>query len=277
MRLTYIWHDCFYLEAENADILFDFWKDVCAPVGQQPLFLRTRDWDRPLYVMVSHHHKDHYDRVIFEWAKLGRVHYILSDDTARFARHILNPGSIYKGTKPAPGQVTVLKTGDVYDDGVIRVEAYGSTDIGNSYWFSVDGFSGFHAGDLNAWIWKDESTAAEVAQAFEAFNRIVGSIRDSHPHIDYVMFPVDSRIGTDYFTGAAVFVREIDVARFFPMHFGLGDTVAEQERYRLDAAKTDLYMNPERGEYICLQAPYSSYADPRATKRDRYLLTDAVS
>ncbi len=53
-----------------------------------------------------------------------------------------------------------------------------------------------------------------------------------------------------------------DVAHFFPMHFGLG-TPEEQMKYQLDAADVENYANPERGEYICLQTPYSCFAIAR--------------
>lgn len=71
--------------------------------------------------------------------------------------------------------------------------------------------------------------------------------------------PVDSRIGTDYFTGAAMLVRSIDVRHFFPMHFALGSE-EEQRHRRRDALAFDLYANPDRGEYIGLASPYASFS-----------------
>lgn len=262
MKLTYIWHDCFLLESVSANLIFDFWKDPCSTNDGLPRFIEYIDKDKPLYVFVSHHHKDHYNKSVFEWSRMFRhIHFVISHDTARFARHILKSDSIYKGVKPKPESVTILRPGERYYDGIVRVEAFGSTDIGNSYVFEIDGFTGFHSGDLNAWIWKDESTDKEVEKALSDFRNIVETIHMAHPRIDYAMFPVDSRIGSGFFTGAYEFVRIIDVAHFFPMHFGLGDSMEEQKRYRLDAARTDLYRNKERGEFICLQAPYSTYAD----------------
>lgn len=38
--------------------------------------------------------------------------------------------------------------------------------------------------------------------------------------IDIAMFPVDSRIGTDYMRGASQFIERIKTAAFAPMHFG---------------------------------------------------------
>lgn len=261
--LTYIWHDCFVYDDPRLTIIFDYWKDPTCLPGQLPAFIQQADKSKPIYIVVSHHHKDHYTKQIFEWSTLfDNIKYILSKDVAKYARHILHPDSIYKGIKPAPESVVVLTTGQTYSDNNIYVKAYGSTDIGNSYCISVAGKSIFHAGDLNAWIWKDESTEEEVDKAISDFDDILETIATDHKVIDFAMFPVDSRIGREYFTGAKIFVRKFDVKKFFPMHFGLGDTPEEQKKYQIDATRIDLYANPERGEYVCLQSPYAAFATP---------------
>ena len=260
-KLTYIWHDCFVYEDSKVIIIFDYWKDPTCEPGDLPDFIRHADKSKPVYVVVSHHHKDHYTKLIFEWSTLfENIKYILSKDVAKYARHILHPDSIYKGIKPAPESIVVLTPGQTYSDCNIAVKAYGSTDIGNSNCFTIAGESIFHAGDLNAWIWKDESTEEEVNKAISDFEDILDTIAIDREIIDIAMFPVDSRIGREYFTGAKMFVRKLHVKKFFPMHFGLGDTTEEQENYQIDATLIDLYANPERGEYICLQSPYSVFA-----------------
>lgn len=258
-KLTYIWHDCFVFENEDLAIVFDYWKDPLAKKGEIPLFLKNIEIGKRIYVVVSHHHKDHYVKDIFNWAHLfPDVKYILSKDTAKFARHILSPNSVYNGARPDPSSVTVLQPGESYKDEYISAEAFGSTDIGNSYAIKAGDTTIFHAGDLNAWLWKDESTEDEVKTELKKFTDILDVITAKYPHFDLAMFPVDSRIGADYFTGARIFVNAIDVARFFPMHFGLG-TPEEQMKYQLDAAAVERYANPNRGEYICLQSPYSCF------------------
>lgn len=263
MILTYIWHDCFVLTTESAILVFDYWKDPFAGKDNIPDFIKNADSGKPLYVIASHHHKDHYTTKIFDWLNyLPDVHYILSRDIEKFSRHVFRPDSVYGKPKPTPGQVSILQPGDRFEDGVISVEAFGSTDIGNSYMVTIEGQTVFHAGDLNAWIWKDESTPEEVEKAIDDFKAILGKIAVKYPVIDFAMFPVDSRIGSDYFEGARIFVRAIDVRHFFPMHFGLGETSEEQLKFRLDAAKVSCYANPARGEYICLQSPYSCFVSP---------------
>lgn len=263
MRITFIWHDCFVVETESATLVFDYWRDPVfesKDAARLPLFVREIDKEKPIYVFVSHHHKDHYSREIFSWSTIfPHIRFILSYDTARFARHIINPVGTYAGPKPNPKDVTSMRPGDFFKDSLISVSSFGSTDIGVSYVVSVDGETIFHAGDLNAWLWKDESTEAEVNRALTHYLKILDEISLKYPVLSVVMFPVDSRIGSEWYTGASLFVRRIDVKRFFPMHFCLGDTLEERLRYRLDAARTQLYANPERGEYICLQSPYSAY------------------
>ena len=50
-----------------------------------------------------------------------------------------------------------LKKGDCYADDVLRVHAFGSTDVGISFLVEAEGKKIFHAGDLNNWHWMDEA------------------------------------------------------------------------------------------------------------------------
>ena len=45
-------------------------------------------------------------------------------------------------------------------------------------------------------------------------------MRKEIKRIDLVMFPVDSRVGTDYALGAKQFLDKVQVKIFSPMHFG---------------------------------------------------------
>lgn len=260
LTLTYICHSCFLLDTPDCAVVFDYWKDPTAEDSAHPRFLDTIPPDKPFYVVVSHHHKDHFVKEIFDWKPpFSHIHYILSKDVARHARHYLKANSLYRGVKLDAEDYTVMRPGDTFTDSSITVKAFGSTDTGNSYVVDLDGRHIFHAGDLNAWMWKDESSPAEVAEAIQAYNRILAGIASEYPALDIAMMPVDSRIGTDYFTGAAMLVRIIDVRRFIPMHFALGSE-EEQRRRRRDALAFDLYANPNRGEYIGLASPYDRFS-----------------
>ena len=258
--ITYLWHDGFLFQNNRMACVFDYWTLPEGYDGPNLPFLNIMNSDKPLYVLVSHHHKDHFNPIIFEWEKIfPKIKFILSKDTFKHVAHKFKENSLYKGYKPNPDNIIVLKKGEQFEDAVLKVKAFGSTDIGNSYLVEADGKKIFHAGDLNAWIWKDESTPNEIRASLKAFTDILDDIFDYAPEIDYAMFPVDSRIGTDFFTGAYLFVRKIKVGKFFPMHFELGETELQKIKYHLDACDFRNYMNPERGEYICLANPMASY------------------
>ena len=260
-KLQFIWHDCFVFTDEDIILVFDYWKDPLCARGDLPGFIKNADKDKHLYVFVSHHHKDHYSTRIYEWEKyFANVTFIISDDVRKYSKHIFSSTSTYNRYKPNPGNMMVMSAGEVFSDENIKVSAFGSTDIGNSYAIKVGNVSLFHAGDLNAWLWKDESTEDEIAKSRRDYLNVLKEIGNFYENFDIVMFPVDSRIGSGYYEGAAIFLKKFDVKRFFPMHFNLGETEAEIQKYIRDARDIEKYANPERGEYICLTSPYDLFA-----------------
>lgn len=138
------------------------------------------------------------------------------------------------------------------------MHAFGSTDIGCSYLINFNNKYVFHAGDLNAWIWKDESTPEEVNTAISDFKQILSPIHKVASKIDIAMFPVDNRLGTDYWEGANIFVHEFDISHFIPMHFASADNAIELTKRQDDAIKFQVYSNQSRGSYHALTIPYSS-------------------
>ena len=86
---------------------------------------------------------------------------------------------------------------------------------------TVDGKRIFHAGDLNAWVWKDESTPAEIEAALRDFDAVLAPIEARYKSIDLAMFPEDPRLGRDYDEGARIFRSRFDIGWFVPMHYEL--------------------------------------------------------
>lgn len=259
IKTTYIYHDCFAVKTEEAVLVFDFWKDPYQR-GPLPNPLMNIDKAIPVYVFVSHGHKDHYNPEIFGWAKhFPNIRYIVSKDVRKRINHIISAAGSYKGDKVDPSKVVVMSDHDHYDDDILSVKTFPSTDIGNSYAVTISGRNIFHAGDLNAWIWKDESTEEEVRDALQKFSAIVDIIAKSFCEFDLCFFPVDSRIGTDYFTGARIFLERFNIKNFFPMHYELGEDPASIARLHRDAAAIDRYASPSCRHYI-ISAPYSAYA-----------------
>lgn len=223
MILRYIHHDCFVIETRRTILIFDFWK---APRFPDFPFCFTEapegEPQRSIYVFVSHHHKDHFRREIFEWAqRRPDIRFIISRDVEKYVRYMLREGGTYRGFRPERSQVTVMREGESFEDENLKVEAFGSTDIGNSYMVTVDGKRIFHAGDLNAWVWKDESTPAEIEAALRDFNAVLAPIEARYSSIDLAMFPEDPRLGRDYDEGARIFRSRFDIGWFVPMHYEL--------------------------------------------------------
>lgn len=259
--ITYIHHDAFLIETDSCNILFDYWFDPTVEDEASPRFLSDIDADTPLYIFVSHFHKDHLNKVIFKWTdKFRNLRYVISKDTERHIRYLLKEDSRYAGKKVNPGIVTVIKPGETFEDDILHVKAFNSTDIGNSYAVTLrrNNLKIFHAGDLNCWNWIEESTDEEIQQARKAFYDILEPLCREYPEFDVAFFPVDSRIGSGYAEGAQAFLEKTVAKRFFPMHFALGDTALEIQQRRICA--TEFLRNaPGRGERIALTSPYDLY------------------
>ena len=61
MKLTYIFHSGFAVETQSCVLVFDYWMD---PADCMPVILSK---GKPVYVLVSHFHEDHFSREIFSW------------------------------------------------------------------------------------------------------------------------------------------------------------------------------------------------------------------
>lgn len=263
-QLTYIYHDCFILETDKAVLLFDYWKDPLAEKGDKdyppllkelksPVNTLSGPVYKPVYIIISHHHKDHFSRRVFLWQKeIPCLQYIISPDVFKSVEYIFKESGTYKGRRPTPSSVHVLKRGESFGDERLKITAFGSTDIGNSYAVEVDGYRFFHAGDLNAWLWADESPSDEIEEAKKNYIDIVSEIKEKFKSFDLVMFPVDSRLGTQYWWGARYFVSEILSSVFVPMHFELVFDEEDKLVRRLDAGAFRKYARKDYGEYVHL-------------------------
>ena len=236
-KVTHIWHDCFLVETPVVNLVFDYWLDSDGEARAVPHFLDCLDRHRPLLVFVSHFHKDHYNPDIFGWTRLfADVRFVVSGDVWKRMRHIVSATSVYKGPKVEPALVTVLHANQCAEVGASRVTAFPTTDVGNAYGVEVCDQLIFHAGDLNLWAWRDDSTPEEVRKAEGDYHACLRDIKAAigNRTIDYCFFPIDSRIGSGYDEGARIFLRTFHVDHFFAMHYDLGDE-AERRLRRADA------------------------------------------
>ena len=207
MKLIYIYHSCFALVGESFIVIIDYYKDS----ARRPLVGVVHDelLKRPgkLYVLSSHSHTDHFNPEVLEWKKMHTdIQYVFSKDILENGEARLN-------------DACYLSQGETWADGVLEVEAFGSTDLGISFLLRLDGKLIFHAGDLNNWHWKEESTEGEVREAENAYLAELEILARRTNRVDLVMFPVDPRLGQEYMLGAKQFVDRFRVGMFVPMHF----------------------------------------------------------
>lgn len=207
MRLTYIYHSGFAIEADGYAVLIDYFKDTGKSLDKGFVHEDILNRAGTLYVLSSHFHPDHFNAEVLQWKKYKKdIVYIFSKDILK--RH--------RATKE---DAIYLKKGDVYEDHNLHIEAFGSTDVGISFLIKAEDKLIFHAGDLNNWHWKDESTQKEVTDAEKAYLKELDDLTKRTTELDLAMFPVDPRIGTDFMRGAQQFIDRIKTSIFVPMHF----------------------------------------------------------
>ena len=146
--VTYFHHSGFSVAVGDTLMVFDYWRGENGEINKDNA-LTEKDlagYQQVLF-FVSHEHPDHYDDIIFDFKHLNKVRYIIADDmpSAAFGERI--------------GVGETRKYGDV------RVTAYGSTDLGVSFYVVCEGVNIFFAGDLNLWHWREESTLRQITQA----------------------------------------------------------------------------------------------------------------
>ena len=207
MRLVYIYHSGFALEADGFSILIDYFKDSDPDPAKG--YVRSELLKRAgtLYILASHFHPDHFHPEVLKWKEQKPdIKYIFSKD-------------ILKRRRAKADDAIYLKKGDAYQDELLTIKAFGSTDVGISFLIETEGRRIFHAGDLNNWHWSEESTEEEIRKANGDFLAEVKYLKEKVPNIDLVLFPVDRRMGKDYMKGAKQFIEQIKTTIFVPMHF----------------------------------------------------------
>lgn len=206
---------------------------------------------KKLYVFVSHHHDDHFSETIYDLCGEDAV-YIVGFDVPQ----------PYRGVRMNPGEERGF--------GSVNVHACGSTDEGVSFLVEYAGVTLFHAGDLNFWHWRDESSINEIKAAEKAFYDCVEQI--PHKDIDVAFFPVDPRQGSMYDAGAGYFVMTVKPRVMIPMHFQGRADVAIRFALTGETKHTRIAALEEPGDTIDLSIPDTDETAP--DRKLKELLTD---
>jgi len=209
MKVSYIGHSGFLVEWDACYWLFDYY------TGDLP----EMDEGKKVFVFVSHRHGDHLNRKIFDLRhKYPKIEYVLSSDIELPVEDwIFN-------------LVTLVDPEDDYelDDGrgqTIHLITLKSTDEGVAFLLNYLSKTVYHAGDLNLWVWKEE-TEQYNADMRAAFNQQMDHLKDVA--IDVAFVPLDPRQEEDYYSGLEALLNTAKVKRVFPMHFGKDFSVIER-------------------------------------------------
>ena len=198
MRVTYIHHSCFLVETDNCYYLFDYEKG-CLP---------TLETTKPVFVLCSHGHHDHYNAEIFsllDGVGMQTVYAILSDD--------IEPPATVNVLQVSAGKEYHLPLGQT-------LTTFASTDIGVAF-LLIDGENViYHAGDLNDWVWEEESDAYN-AQMTNDYRQQIGLLSETlnGKDIDVAFVVLDPRQEQDYDRGMCYFLEHISAKHVYPMHY----------------------------------------------------------
>ena len=210
MTVTYIYHSCCAIEFDSFSVIIDFYKDV---------FENGKGWvadyllkkEKPLYVLCTHSHHDHYNKDVLEWDnEKPYIKYIFSNEIRDALKdEILQDDKIH-----------YLNKFESFKDENISVKAFGSTDAGASFYIQNKETKIFHAGDLNNWHWNEEVSKEESLMYENQYICELELLSEEIERVDIVMFPLDPRLGNDFMRGGKQFIKKVKTDNFLPLHFG---------------------------------------------------------
>ena len=198
MNVTYIHHSCFLAETDRFYYLFDYERGKLPPM----------DPAKPILVFSSHSHGDHYNPEVFSALKeagMQQVQAILSSD--------IEP--------PADTQTLSVGPEAEYDLGPeLKLTTFRSTDLGVAFLIADQTTLIYHAGDLNDWVWEEETDDYNRKMTLDYRRQIsLLSQKLSQRPIDTAFIVLDPRQEKDYDRGLCHFLETIPVRTVFPMHY----------------------------------------------------------
>lgn len=199
MKVTYIYHSGFLVETQTCYYLFDYYKGALPKL--QP--------DKPILVFVSHRHPDHFNKKVFTLlARLGmeQIYAVLAKDIS---------------ARDYPDHVTVQRV-TFHEQYLLPqdtiVDTLLSTDQGVAFLLQCPEGVIYHGGDLNDWVWEEESEQYN-RQMSGSYRHEIDLIKDKKLTVDIAFLPLDPRQGKDYSKGILYFLEKIPVKKVFPMHY----------------------------------------------------------
>lgn len=208
MTITYIGHSGFLIEWETCYWLFDYY------TGDIP----DMDLEKKIFVFASHKHKDHFNPEIFKLKdKYHDIEYVLSSDIKPTKENFQKWGV----ANEISNKILLVKPSyeyEMYDINkkLISLKTLKSTDCGVAFLLRYQGKTIYHAGDLNLWVWKEESKQYNNNMT-AMFEKEMDILKDLQ--IDIAFVPLDSRQEEFYYMGLERLLTTAKVKNVFPMHF----------------------------------------------------------
>ena len=207
MKVTYMHHSGFLVETDRNYYLFDY------ETGTIP----EMNPEKPVLVLSSHSHGDHYHPEIFsllEARSMQQIRAVLSDD-------IEVPAGVH-ALSVSPGQEYNLGPQQ-------KLTTFRSTDLGVAFLIEDEQELIYHAGDLNDWVWEEE-TDEYNAQMTADYRREIMILSEwlNHRPIDVAFVVLDPRQERDYDRGMCFFLENIPAKKVYPMHYWNDPSVIDQ-------------------------------------------------
>jgi L-ascorbate metabolism protein UlaG (beta-lactamase superfamily) len=198
MEVTYIHHSGFLVETERFYYLFDYER------GSLPEMNR----EKPVLVLSSHSHGDHYNPEIFSLLKdcgMRQIRAVLSEDIE----------------EPEAVDVLQVSPGKAYNLGhQQKLTTFRSTDLGVAFLVEDQQELIYHAGDLNDWVWEEE-TDEYNGQMTADYRRQIDLLSETlaQRELDAAFVVLDPRQEKDYDRGLLYFLEHIPAKHVYPMHY----------------------------------------------------------
>lgn len=200
MIIDFIKHSSFSIETKTHQIIIDYFDGEIKKTDKQLLFI------------VTHSHSDHYSEKIFEY---NNAKFAISFDV-NVPKHInyikLEPFKSY-----------------IIDN--IELNCSASTDEGVSILIKTEDKSILHAGDLNYWVWP-EDTKEEKTKMIYNFKSYTDYFKGNN--IDIAIFPVDYRLEDNYDKGAIYIIETIKPKALIPAHFTNNEHILDKFKKEIE-------------------------------------------
>lgn len=201
MNVTYIHHSGFLIETEACYYLIDYFQ------GSIPALNPCK----PVLVLASHKHHDHYQKSVFNILKdmgMQIIYAVLSRD-------------IPAGARPADVPCLPVSAGKRYElpQGQ-EVVTFRSTDVGVAFLIRDGQEIFYHAGDLNDWVWSEEPEEDNQRMTEKYQKQIDLLARELDGRTLTAAFVVlDPRQEQDYDRGMLYFLQHTSCGCVYPMHY----------------------------------------------------------